>query len=113
MTTNEVSLNSPKLFIELLRHLLILQVDSPPRFSLLTVYSRLRVGSLNSLSLPDNFDDHLPQERQILHLLGLSGLLSHSVFWDIFLMHLTCPILYSQQSEHLLLKLHPRAKHVL
>ena len=26
---------------------------------------------------------------QILHLFGLSGLLSHSVFWDIFLMHPT------------------------
>ena len=33
--------------------------------------------------------NHLPQEMQILRLCGLSGLLSNSVFWDIFLMHLT------------------------
>ena len=50
---------------------------------------------------------------QILHLFGLSRLLSHSVFWDMFLMHVTFPILHSQQSEYLLPEFPPRTKHVL
>ena len=49
--------------------------------------------------------NHLPKEIQILHLFGLSGLLLHSVLWDMFLMHLTFPILQYQQSEYLLLKI--------
>ena len=46
--------------------------------------------------------NHLPQEIQFFSILGLWELISHSVFWDIFLMHLTFPILQSQQSEYFL-----------
>ena len=56
--------------------------------------------------------NHLPQEISILRLFGLSRLLSHSVFWDMFLMHVTFPILQSQQSEYHLPKFSSRTKHV-
>ena len=57
--------------------------------------------------------NHLPMERQILSLFGLSGLLLHPVFWDKFLMHPNFPILQYQQSECLLSKFLPRSKHIL
>ena len=56
--------------------------DSPLRFPLLMVCSRLRVSSLNSKSLPDNFAES--QEIQNLHLCGLLGLLLVQFFWDNF-----------------------------
>ena len=111
MTINEVSLNWPKVFPDLLRHLLILQVETLP-------YRReiLRWDSLSLLWIPvsewvpgvRSFSviillNHLPQEIQIFHLFGLPGLLLHSVFWDMCLMHLT----FSNP------KTLPRTKHVL
>ena len=60
--------------------------------------------------------NHLPQEIQILHFFELSGLLSHSVFWDISdASNSRIPQL--QQSEYLLSKFpainaYPRKIHV-
>ena len=96
MTLNEVSLNRPKIFPDLLRHLLFLQVEPLPyRHEILRWDSlSLRwipvwewVLGIRSFSLIILLN-HLPQEKQILHLFELSGLPSHSVFWDVFLMHL-------------------------
>ena len=55
--------------------------------------------------------NHLPQDIQILHFYGLPGLLSHSVFWDIFLMRPNFPILQCLQLEDLLSKFSPRSTH--
>ena len=102
------------------RHLLFLQIETLP--------CRLEILRWNSLSLrcvPVSewvlgirslfliiLLNHLPQEIQFLRLCGLSGLLLHSVFWYILLMHPTFPILQDQQSECLLSKSHPRSKHI-
>ena len=55
----------------------------------------------------------MPQAIQILHLFGLSRLLFHSVFWDIFLMRPTFPSLHYQQSDYLPSRFSPRLKHIL
>ena len=95
-----------------LRHLLFLQVETLPyrheilrwdSLSLWWIHVSEWVLGVRSLFLIILLN-HLPQETQILHLFGLSGLPSHSVFCDMFLMHLTFPILQSQQSEYLLHK---------
>ena len=104
-----------------LRHLLLLQVETLPYH-----HDILRWGSLSLRWIPVSewvlgirslflliLLSHLPQEISILHLVGLSELISHSVFWDMFLMHLTFPILQSQQSEYILPKFSSRTKHVL
>ena len=117
--TNEVSLNRPKVFPIFCVIFLFFKSKLFPiavRFSAEVLSLRwipvsewfLEIRSLFLLILLN----HLPQVIQILHLFGLSGLLSHSVFWDVFLMHLTLPILHSQQSEYLLPKFSPRTKHV-
>ena len=54
--------------------------------------------------------NHLPKEIQFSIFLGYQDLLSHSVFWDIFLMHPTFSVLQSQQSEYLLPKFSPANK---
>ena len=104
-----------------LRHLLFLQVqifpyrheDSPLRFSLFTVYSRLRVGSWNSQSLPGNFAE--PSATRNIYSTSLRVIQTSFAIslLGFFLTHLTFPILQSQQSEHLLPKFPPRTKHVL
>ena len=57
--------------------------------------------------------NHLPQEIQILHLFGSSGLLLHWVFCDTLLMRPTSPILQYQQSECLLTRFFSRSKQML
>ena len=86
-------LEKTRSFLELPRYLLFLQVETLP-------YRReiLRCDSLALRWIPASewvfgirslflfiLLNHLPQEKQILYLMVLSGLLSHSVFWDIFL----------------------------
>ena len=117
-TINELSLNRPKLFpifcvvflffSETLPYRQNFSVEILSLWSIPVLEYALGIRSLFLIILLN----HLPQEIQILHLLGLSGLLSQSVFWDMFLMHLTCPILQCQQPECLLSKFTPRLKHL-
>ena len=118
MTMNEVSLNGPKLLPIYCVFFLFF------RSKLFPIAVRLSVEiALSSWWIPVSewvlgirslfliiLLNHLPQEIQILRLCGLSGIISHSVFWDIFLMHLTLPILQSQQSAYLLPKIPPANK---
>ena len=111
MTINEILselLREPQNHYWFLRHLLLLQVETLPYRHEILRWDSLslrwspvseRVLGIRSLFLVILLN-HLPQEIPILHLFGLSGLLSHSVFWDMFLMHVTFPILQSQQSEY-------------
>ena len=91
MTIHEISLNGPKNHSELMRHLLIFQVETLPyRFEILRwEFLSLRWIPVSELCLgirshPKSFMYHLPQEWQHLHLFKLSALLWHSVFCHIF-----------------------------
>ena len=55
----------------------------------------------------------LPQEMQIIHLCGFSRLLSHSVFWDMFLMHQLFQFVDLSNQNVSLPKFSRRTKHVL
>ena len=93
MTINGISLNRPEVFSSFRvifcffrLKLFLWPWDSPLRFCLLTVCSRLRVPGICSLFLTILLY-HLPQEIRILLLSELSKLLLHLIFRDRFLMH--------------------------
>ena len=81
--------------------------DSPLRFSLLSVDSRVRVGSGNSYSLPDIFAE--PSATRNINYPSFLGVIKTSfafslsgyIFWCVSLF----PILQSQQSEYILPKI--------
>ena len=90
--------------------------DSPLRFSLLSVDSRVRVGSGNSYSLPDIFAE--PSATRNINypsfFLVLSRLLSHSVFRDIFSDASHFFQFFNLSNQNIFFpKFSPRTKHVL
>ena len=98
MTINEILselLREPKNPYWFLRHLLFLQVETLPSRQIHLEGLRWDSLSLRWIPVPEwvlgirSFSliillNHPLQEIQIHHLFGLSGLLSHSVFWNIF-----------------------------
>ena len=119
MTVDEISPYRPEIFSNCRFIFLVCRLRlfhfamrvSPETLSLrFAPTSEWEVPGIRSLFLTI-LPNHLPQEIQILHFFELSGLLSHSVFQDIFLMRPKFPTLQYQQSECLLSKFLPRSLH--
>ena len=96
MSINEISLSRPKVASD------FFVIFGFFRFKLFPIASRFSAETVSLRSIPVSewvlgirsffliiLLDHLLQETQILHLFGFSGLLVHSVFWDISLMRPT------------------------
>ena len=80
--------------------------------SLRWIDSRLRAGSWNSQSLPDNFAESSTTRNTNSPFSGISRHLLYSVFWDIFLIRPTFPILQYQPSVCLPSKFSPLSKQI-
>ena len=120
MTTNEILFNGPEVFASFCVIFCFFRLELFPdamRFSaeILSPYGGFpsQSGFLEFVVSPWQYCWTICHRKyKFFNFLVSSGLLSHSVFWDKFLMHPTFPVLQSQQSEYLLHQFLPRTTHV-